>query len=1230
MSLPITRSSVRHQSTLAQFIDGIRLSPEERAVLNNVVVEKVKVYSGNCSWELHLRFLCLYGEWDEIWANLAEHFFARVPGLKDVKYVDYYCCTQDLHLFVHRYGNLFLEKATENIPAGAGWLSTAGLDVQQDKIVIRLSNSLGVQYMLDRGVDKMLPAVLQEYFGLQARFVFAVDETLETEIKLEPEQVIVPKIPDNNQGNRKQPAQAKQEENAPLLGKEIKNEITPISAIQDEEKTVVIRGQVINLEARELRSGRILYMWDISDGSDTITVKVFSDEKNQEALGTIGKGQWLSVQGPVQHDRYSQELTLMARDINKTSPIMREDRAAEKRVELHLHTKMSALDGTVDVGEAIKTAARWGHPAIAITDHGVVQAFPEAYEIGKKLGIKIIYGVEGYLIEGTGQKENYYHIVILAKNQQGLENLYRLITLSHLEHFYRRPRIPRKALLELREGLLLGTACEAGELIRAYLAGASWDELCRIAAFYDYIEIQPTGNNEFLVRNGTVKSITDLQEMNKKLFELGKKLGKPVVATGDVHFLNPEDAIYRRILQAGQNYEDSGQAPLFLRTTEEMLAEFNYLGEEEARQVVITNPGHIAQQIETVAPFPEGLFAPEIPGAEEQVTAMCREQAIEMYGDPLPEIVETRLNRELDSIISNGYAVLYLIAHKLVKKSNEDGYLVGSRGSVGSSLAATFCGITEVNPLPPHYLCSHCCYSEFITDGSYSSGADLPDKVCPGCGEPLGKNGHDIPFETFMGFKGDKVPDIDLNFSGEYQAHAHKYTETLFGKDYVFRAGTIATIADKTAFGFVKKYLEEANLFKRNAEIGRLVKGCTGVKRTTGQHPGGLMVVPKSLDIHRFTPLQRPADDPKSGTITTHFDYHSISDRLVKLDILGHDDPTVIKMLEDLTGVDAKSIPLDDKDTLSLFSGVEALGVTEEEIRSPVGTYGIPEFGTRFVRQMLVDTKPQKFSDLVRISGFSHGTDVWLNNAQELIKSGTAQLSEAISTRDDIMIYLMYKGMPPEISFKIMEDVRKGRGVKPEYEEEMHKHGVPQWYIDSCKKIKYMFPKAHAVAYVTMAFRIAYFKVNYPLAFYASYFTVRADEFDAQLIVQGREAVLKTIEEIEGKGNEATAKEKSLLPILEVALEMMARGYSFSRVDLLKSDAAKFIIVDNGLLPPLASLQGIGKAAAQNIVDARNERPFTSVEDLKYRGKASKTVVEVLADHGSLEGLPPTDQLSLF
>lgn len=1229
MVLPKIQSTFDQKPNLNQFVEKIGLPPQLTKNLEDITVEKVALYKKSQRIVLHLWFPSPILDWEEIWEQVAEGILAQVPGLVAVDYEPYYRCRQDLCFFVERYGKLFLTKIMERMPATSGWLSIARMEAQGDKIILWLPNDLGIQFMLEKNMAQIFADALKEHFNLKARFTFAVDESLNSQISLGSKDILDKVVPIKKEKNEAKEQEQKAED-AILLGRQINQEMRPMIDLQDEERMVAIKGEVINVEVRELKSGRSLYTIDLTDKTDSISVKVFSDDKSAEALAAIKKGQWLVVQGAVQYDRYTQELTLMARDINKCTPVTRQDYAPQKRIELHLHTKMSALDGVADVVEAIKTAAHFGHPAIAITDHGVVQAFPEAYEAGKKYGVKIIYGVEGYLFNGEQEKSRYYHIVILAKNKKGLENLYRLITLSHLEHFYRRPRIPKAALEELREGLILGTACEAGELIQAYLEGASFDELCRIADFYDYIEIQPVGNNRFLIDKGKVESEEDLKRMNQVLVSIGQKLGKPVVATGDVHFIHPEDEIYRRILQAGQNYEEQEQAPLYYKTTEEMLEEFAYLGEETAHQVVITNPINISRQIEEIAPLPDGLFAPEIPGAEEQISSMCWDEAGRLYGAPLPAIVEARLKKELDAIISNGFAVLYLIAHKLVKKSNADGYLVGSRGSVGSSLVATFCGITEVNPLPPHYLCPKCCYSEFITDGSYSSGADLPDKECPHCHASMNKEGHDIPFETFLGFKGDKVPDIDLNFSGEYQATAHKYAETLFGKEYVFRAGTIATIAEKTAFGFVKKYLEQQNLHKRNAEVARLVQGCTGVKRTTGQHPGGLMVVPKSHDIHQFTPLQRPADDMKSGTITTHFDYHSISSRLVKLDILGHDDPTVIKMLEDLTGVEAKKIPLDDPATLSLFSGVDALGVTEEEIRSPVGTYGIPEFGTRFVRQMLVDTKPQKFSDLVRISGFSHGTDVWLNNAQELIKSGTAKLSEAISTRDDIMLYLIYKGMEPALAFKIMEDVRKGKGVKPEYEQAMRENGVPDWYISSCKKIKYMFPKAHAVAYVLMAFRIAYFKINYPLAFYASFFTVRADDFDAQLIVQGYDKVLQKIEEIERKGNDATQKEKSLLTILEVALEMMARGFTFAKVNLEKSDALRFTIIDGGLLPPLVSLQGIGQAAAQNIAEARRERPFTSIEDLRYRGKASKTVIEVLEAHGALKGLDETDQLTLF
>ncbi|MGI6226685.1 MAG: PolC-type DNA polymerase III, partial [Peptococcales bacterium] len=757
------------------------------------------------------------------------------------------------------------------------------------------------------------------------------------------------------------------------------------------------------------------------------------------------------------------------------------------------------------------------------------------------------------------------------------------------------------------------------------------DVLKQIAEFYDFLEIQPTGNNEFLIRNGTFNSREDLILLNKYIYNLGRELDKPVIATGDVHFALPEDEVFRKILMAGKGFTDADQqGPLYLKTTEEMLEEFSYLGEKEAYKVVIENPKYLVSQIEDLNPIPDEFYPPEIPGAEEEIIDLTYSTAHQLYGPELPELVEARIKKELDSIINNGFAVLYLIAHKLVKKSNDDGYLVGSRGSVGSSFVATMTGITEVNPLVPHYRCSNCFYTKFITDGSYGSGADLPDQLCPQCGEHLIKDGHDIPFEVFLGFKGDKVPDIDLNFSGEYQPKAHKYTEEIFGKDNVFRAGTISTIASRTAYGFVKNYLAERQQVKRTAEVNRLVAGCSGVKKTTGQHPGGLMVIPKGVDVHDFTPLQRPADDQNTDTITTHFDYHSISSRLVKLDILGHDDPTVIKMLEDLTGVDARKISLDDPVTMTLFSSTKALKVKPEELGSTVGTYGIPEFGTKFVRQMLEDTNPKTFSELVRISGFSHGTDVWLNNAQDLIKNGTAKLSEAISTRDDIMTFLIQKGLEPSIAFKIMESVRKGKGVSLEHEEVMLAHNVPRWYIESCKKIKYMFPKAHAVAYVMMAFRIAYFKVNYPLAFYATFFSVRADEFDAQVISKGINEVKKLILEIQEKGNLISAKETRLLTILELALEMYLRGFSFSKVDLEKSAAHKFIISGNSLIPPFVGLQGVGVTAAENIVKAREEYFFTSIEDLRIRAKLSKTVIETLENHGCLTGLPETDQLALF
>ena len=765
----------------------------------------------------------------------------------------------------------------------------------------------------------------------------------------------------------------------------------------------------------------------------------------------------------------------------------------------------------------------------------------------------------------------------------------------------------------------------------ALLDKKSDEEIAKIVRFYDYLEIQPLGNNKFLIDNGKVNSVEDLKNLNRKIVELGEKFGKPVVATCDVHFIDPEDEVFRRILMAGQGFSDAdNQAPLYFRTTDEMLEEFSYLGAEKAYEVVVTNTNKIAEMVDIIAPVPEGTFPPHMEGAENEIKELAVNKAKEIYGEPLPQIVQDRLEKELNSIIKNGFAVMYLIAQKLVHKSNSDGYLVGSRGSVGSSFVANMVGITEVNSLQPHYICENCKYSEFITDGSYDCGFDLPDKDCPECGKALKKDGYDIPFETFLGFDGDKEPDIDLNFSGEYQPVAHKYTEELFGEGHVFRAGTIGTIAEKTAYGFVKNYLDERGIVVTSAEINRLVKGCTGVKRTTGQHPGGIMIVPQNKEIFDFSPIQKPADDVESNIITTHFDYHFLHGSILKLDILGHDDPTVIKMLEDLTGVDAKTIPIGEKRTMGIFSSTEPLGIKPEDIDSEVGTFAIPEFGTKFVRQMLVDTRPTTFSELIRISGLSHGTDVWLNNAQDLVRDGTATLLQVICCRDDIMIYLMHAGLPPKTAFKIMEDVRKGKGLKEEYEQIMKEHNVPDWYIQSCKKIKYMFPKAHAAAYVMMAFRIAWFKVYYPEAFYATYFTVRADDFDAELMTKGQDKVRNKIKELEQQGNNLSQKEKNVLTILEVVNEMYARGIRFLPVDLYHSDATKFLITPQGIRPPLNSLQGLGTAAAQNIAEARKEGEFKSIDDLRVRGKASKSVIEILQKHGCLEGLPESSQMTLF
>ena len=1243
------------------------------------------------------------------------------------------------------------------------------------------------------------------------------------------------------------------EEDTPLiLGRNmnITAPLTKITELSSEDGTVSLDGEIIYMEDKTLKNGKTLLSFDLYDGTSTLTCKAFLEkDKAKKIIKRMGSVKGVKIEGNAQMDSFSNELTVMANTIVESEgvkKVIRQDNSEVKRVELHMHTKMSQMDAVTSATDLIKRAMKWGMKSIAITDHGVAQAFPEAYHLvgDDNPDIKIIYGVEAYLApdntksiyDGKGQdidttycvldlettgfsasndkiteigimkvknkevidefscfvnperhipervsevtnitddmvkdaetidkifpkvleflgdqketvivahnanfdvgflkqnakalgydfnysyldtlslakdlfpdykkyklgkiaenlgikvevahralddvdttvkvfnvmmdmlkergakkledidqvaadqeakKEEYkklktYHAIILAKNYVGLRNLYKLISLSHVNYFYRKPRILKSLYKKYSEGLILGSACEAGELYQAIEQGRPDEEIEAIANDYDYLEIQPIGNNQFLIRNGIMRDEEDLRDINRKIVALGEKLHKPVVATCDVHFMDPQDEIYRRILEAGQKYEDAdNQAPLYLRTTEEMLEEFSYLGEEKAYEVVVTNTNLISDMCEQISPISPEKCPPHIPGCEEDIKNIAYKKAHELYGDPLPKIVQDRLDKELDSIISNGYSVMYIIAQKLVWKSNEDGYIVGSRGSVGSSLAAFMTGITEVNSLQPHYRCPNCKYSEF-EDYGVGNGFDLPDKDCPKCGHKLTKDGMDIPFETFLGFNGDKEPDIDLNFSGEYQAKAHKYTEVIFGKGTTFKAGTVGTVAEKTAYGYVKGYYEDRGIPMNRAEIQRLSQGCTGIKRTTGQHPGGIIVVPKGREIYEFTPVQHPADDPNSDIITTHFDYHSIDGNLLKLDILGHDDPTVIRMLQDLTGIAPTDVPLDDKETMSIFNSTEALGVTPEQIHSQVGTYGIPEYGTKFARGMLLDTKPTTFDELIRLSGLSHGTDVWLGNAQTLIEQGIVTLQEAICCRDDIMIYLIKKGLPPDKSFKIMEAVRKGKvakGKEPKWKDEyiplMKEHDVPDWYIKSCEKIKYMFPKAHAAAYVTNAFRIAWFKVHIPLAYYAAYYSIRAKAFDASCMIFGKEKAKNKMKEIEMKNQkkEATKAELDMYDDLEIVLEMYERGLEFLPIDLYESEATKFKIQDNKLRPPLNSIPGFGTVAAQGIVEARKDGKFMSIDDLKIRAKIGASGADLLKEFGCLEGMSQSNQLSLF
>lgn len=1322
--------------------------------------------------------------------------------------------------------------------------------------------------MISRAKSSQLKAIIEKIFcercGLNIEVQFVYDEIAVTEVDKEADIKIKSQVAfilnhlneESGKAKAEEPVENKKKKTAPgiIYGRDFEGETILLKDVYNEMEDVIVNGKIISCDKRETKTGKIILTFIITDFTDSIGVKIFlKPEQYEEVADEIKDGRFIRLKGTTVLDKFDNELSISSvYGIKKSGDftVKRMDDSANKRIELHCHTKMSDMDGLAETKDIINRAVEWGHKAVAITDHGVVQAFTDAFHVygdikakykekGEEFDFKIIYGVEAYLVDdlkdtvqnsknqslddtyvifdiettGLNAKKNKiieigavkvqngaitdrfstfvnpgepipyaiekltsindsmvisapsieevlkdfldfaedavmvahnaefdtgfitenanqigietdftvvdtvalarmllpeikrykldnvakalniplenhhravddaectafiflkladmlkqqgidtlnkineqgtasediikklptHHAIILVKNEIGRVNLYTLISHSHIDYFYRQPRIPKSDFLKHREGLIIGSACEAGELYQAVLEGKSKEHITRLAQFYDYYEIQPLGNNAFMLNDEkyNISSNEDLMDINRKIVKLGEDFNKPVVATCDVHFLNPEDSIYRSIIMTGKGYADAdNQPPLYYRTTEEMLAEFSYFGEEKAKELVITNTNKIADMIEVIEPVRPDKCPPVIPDSDKTLREICYEKAHSMYGENLPDVVTERLERELNSIISNGFAVMYIIAQKLVWKSNEDGYLVGSRGSVGSSFVATMAGITEVNPLKPHYYCSKCHYSDFdseiVKQYEGGSGCDMPDRSCPVCGEPLNKDGFDIPFETFLGFKGNKEPDIDLNFSGEYQSKAHDYTEVIFGKGQTFRAGTIATLQDKTAFGYVKNYFEEHGVVKRKSEITRIVNGCVGVRRSTGQHPGGIIVLPHGEDINSFTPVQRPANDMGTKTITTHFDYHSIDHNLLKLDILGHDDPTMIKKLEAYTGVDAKTIKFDNKEVMSLFDNTKALGIEPEDIDGcPLGALGIPEFGTEFVIQMLIDTKPKTFSDLVRISGLSHGTDVWLSNAQTLIKEGKATISTAICTRDDIMIYLISMGLEPELSFTIMEAVRKGKGLKPEWEEEMLKHDVPDWYIWSCNKIQYMFPKAHAVAYVMMAFRIAYFKVFYPLAYYAAYFSIRATAFNYEIMCQGKEKLNYIYKEYKNRNAQGTLtnKEQETLKDMKVVQEMYARGFEFIPIDLYCVKANDFQIIDGKLMPSLSTIDGLGEKAAVAVEKAAKEGKFLSKDDFRQRCKVSKTVIELMDELGLFGDLPDSNQLSLF
>ena len=1039
-----------------------------------------------------------------------------------------------------------------------------------------------------------------------------------------------------------------------LYGRMPKGALKPISEVSTEDGKVTVWGEIFSFESKLTRdNSRKIYTILITDYTSSATLKLLLSVRECAAVDTLKKGDSLIVSGAFEYDKYDHEVVMRPDSIAKVQQFNVDDDAPKKRVELHLHTNMSGMDAINPIEDYIDRAVKWGHTAIAVTDHGVAQAFPYAYDKVKSArkggaDLKMIYGIEAYFVNDTNaeaknvaanlregedlaKKLDYYHQIILVKNKTGLKNLYRLISYAHLNHFYKRPRITKSELTQYREGLIIGGACERGEIFRAIVAGKSDEEVKEIAQFYDYLEIQPIENNRFMVRSGQFPDDEALRDLNRRVVRIADELGKPTVATCDAHFLDPKDAQYRNMLMVG-HYDDH-PTQLFYRTTQEMLDEFAYLGEEKAYEVVVENTNRIAEQIEDLIPVPQELFAPVIDGAEEDLNAMCWDNCKKRYGDPIPEIVRTRLQRELDAVNKYNYSVLYMTAHLLVANSEAHGYLVGSRGSVGSSFVASMAGISEVNPLMPHYVCPNCKHSEFITDGSVGSGFDLPEKNCPVCGTPYDRDGHNIPFETFLGFEGDKVPDIDLNFSGEYQSQSHRYTEEIFGRENVFKAGTIGTIKEKTAIGLVKKYEEEKGLTLNRAEELRLALGFTGVKRTTGQHPGGMVVVPRGMEIYDFCPVQHPADDNDSESITTHFEFKSMHDTLCKLDELGHDVPTIYRYLEEYTGIPVMKVSMSDPEVMSLFTSPKALGVEPEDIDSETGTFSLPECGTSFVRQMLVESQPKTFSDLLQISGLSHGTDVWLGNAQELIKNKVCTISDVIGTRDSIMTYLLQKGLKSKSAFKIMEITRKGKAttqLTEEYLAEMREHDVPEWYIDSCMKIKYMFPKAHAAAYMISTLRLGWYKVHRPLEYYAAYFTVRSEDFDGLLAVKGKAAVRQRITDITNKGRDASAKETSSISTLQIIVEMLARGIELLPVDLYRSHATKFLVEDGKIRLPFIALPDVGASAAAGLYEAGKGGEYKSVEDLAQRAKASSAIIEKLSIAGALAGLPESSQISLF